>query len=316
MVMNERINHSFKYFDLQVNGYAGVDFNSLNLTGERLHYACENLAEDNVEGILVTIITDNFDSMLDKIKNLVRLMQQDEFIKSVVKGIHVEGPFLSPEEGYRGAHPKEFIISADIEKVKQLLNAGAGFVKLFTLAPENDLGFKAIRFLSDNNVVVSAGHSNALLDELKAAIDNGLKMFTHLGNGSPGILPRHDNIINRVLSLKEKLYISFIADGIHIPEYVLQNYLQIVGPERTIIISDAIAAASATPGTYSVSHINVEVGEDKVVRESGKQNLAGSAVTLKESHKILKEKLEVNGLDLKAVLCDNAKKLLNANGIN
>jgi N-acetylglucosamine-6-phosphate deacetylase len=315
IIKDEKINHNFKYFDLQVNGYGGVDFNSLKLTGEELHNACKKLVEDNVEGILATIITDDFDAMLKKINNLVKLIRQDDFVKSVIKGIHIEGPFLNAEEGYRGAHPKEFIISADIEKIEQLLNAGDGFIKLLTLAPECDSEFNATRILNNNDVVVSAGHSNASLDELKAAIDNGLRMFTHLGNGSPVVLPRHDNIINRVLSLKDKFHISFIADGIHIPEYILKNYFQIVGHEKMIIVSDATAAASAPPGVYSVSNINIEVGEDKIVRESGKQNLAGSAVTLKESHKILSQKLSMEESELKAILSDNAKNLLKFNGV-
>ena len=315
VIKERKISQNFKYFDLQVNGYAGVDFNSLNLTGEELHTACNKLLEDNVEGILATIITDNFDAILTKVKNLVRLIQQDELVKSVVKGIHIEGPFLNPEEGYRGAHPKEFIIPADIDKAKQMQSRGEGFIKLFTLAPECDNEFKTTRFLTENDVVVSAGHTNASLDELNAAIDNGLKMFTHLGNGSPIVLPKHDNVINRVLSLKNKLYISFIADGIHIPEYVLQNYFQIVGFERTIIVSDAISASSVSPGIYSVSNISVEVGEDKIVREIGKQYLAGSAVTLKESHKILSQNLSIEEVDLKVILSDNAKKLLKINEV-
>ncbi|UCH66331.1 MAG: N-acetylglucosamine-6-phosphate deacetylase [Ignavibacterium sp.] len=299
---------------MQVNGYAGVDFNSLNLTDEQLHIACKKLVEDNVEGILATIITDDFDAMLKKIKNLVKLIRQDNFVRSVIRGIHIEGPFLNPEEGYRGAHPKEFIIPADINKAKQFQIKGEGFIKLFTLAPESDPQFMTTRFFAESDVVVSAGHTNASLDELNAAIDNGLKTFTHLGNGSPVVLPRHNNIINRVLSLSDKIYISFISDGIHIPEFVLSNYLQIVGFERAIIISDSTAAASASPGTYSVSNINIEVGEDKIVRESGKQNLAGSAVTLKESQKILKKLLALEESDLNAILCENAKKLLNING--
>ncbi len=104
-----------KYFDLQVNGYAGIDFNSVSLTEEQLLVACRKLEEDNVEGVLATIITDDFEIMNSKIKNLSKIIDRNKNIKSIVKGIHIEGPFLNPNDGYRGAHPKEFIIPRDIK---------------------------------------------------------------------------------------------------------------------------------------------------------------------------------------------------------
>lgn len=299
-----------KYFDLQVNGYAGVDFNNLNLSLEQLHYACRKLIEDKVEGIFATLITDDFDRMISKIKNLVSLIDQDDFVKSVIKGIHIEGPFLNSEDGYRGAHPKEYIISPNLDKAKQMLDSGNGLIKIFTLAPENDSNFKVIKYLSENKIVVSAGHSNASMNHLLGAIDNGLKMFTHLSNGAPNILPRHDNIINRVLSLSDKLFICFIADGVHIPDFVLKNYLNVAGIDKCIIVTDAMAAASAPPGRYSISHIEVEVKEDKVVREVGKDNLAGSAITMKESDKFLSEKLGLNDTEIKMMMYQNPKEVL------
>ncbi len=303
-------NDELKYLDLQVNGYAGIDFNNLNLSSEQLHYACKKLIKDQVEGIFATLITDDFDRMINKIKNLVSLIDQDDFVKSVIKGIHIEGPFLNSEDGYRGAHPKEYIISPNLDKAKQILDAGNGLIKIFTLAPENDSNFKVIKYLSENKIVVSAGHSNASLKHLLGGIDNGLKMFTHLSNGAPNILPRHDNIINRVLSLSDKLFICFIADGIHIPDFVLQNYLNVAGIDKCIIVTDAMAAASAPPGRYSISHLEVEVKEDKVVREVGKDNLAGSAITLKASEKFLIEKLRLSTAETELMMFQNPKEVL------
>jgi N-acetylglucosamine-6-phosphate deacetylase len=307
MIESEKI----KYFDIQVNGYAGVDFNSMSLTGEQLHFACKKLAEDNVEGILATLITDDYDRMIFKIMKLTALIERDEYIKSIIQGLHVEGPFLNPEEGYRGAHPKEYIIASDLDKVKKMLDCSNGLVKLFTLAPEADIGFEVTKFLSENSIVVSAGHTNASMEQLLGGLDNGLKMFTHLGNGSPSILPRHDNIINRVLSLSDKLFICFIADGIHIPDYALKNYLKVVGTDRSIIVTDAMAAASAPPGRYAVSHIHVEVGDDRIVRELGKENLAGSAITMRESQKLLNSRLNLGEDQLSMLMSNNPKKAIN-----
>ena len=141
--------------------------------------------------------------------------------------------------------------------------------------------------MADGGIVVSAGHCNPGLDELKSAIDSGLSMFTHLGNGCPQELHRHDNIIQRVLALKDHLWLCFIADGIHIPFYALKNYITTAGTENCIITTDAMAAAEAKPGQYQLSNITLEVGKDGIVREPGKDNFAGSSVTMKQSFKNL-----------------------------
>jgi N-acetylglucosamine-6-phosphate deacetylase len=302
---------NYQYFDLQVNGYAGIDFNSISLTDEQLVHACNKLREDNVEGILATLITDDFHNMILKIKNLTSLIENNNFISSIIKGIHIEGPFINPKEGYRGAHPDENIIRANLKYTKEILDSGAGFIKLFTLAPEMDNNYNVIRYLSENNVVVSAGHTDASMDQLIGAIDNGLKLFTHLGNGSPPQLPRHDNIVNRVLSLADKLKICFIVDGIHIPIFVVKNYLKAAGCNNSIIVTDSMAGASAPPGRYSVSHIQVDVGNDRIVREAGKENLAGSAITMKESEILIKNKMNINNTELKKIFSENAKRVLN-----
>lgn len=305
------MNKTKKYIDLQVNGYAGIDFNSVNLSEDELLFACKKLKEDDVESILATLITDEFARMITKIKNLSKLIHNNSFIKSIIKGIHIEGPFLNSLDGYRGAHPKEYIIQSNIDKVKNIFNSGEGLIKLFTLAPEVDNHFEMTSYLTRNNVVVSAGHSNASLNHLHGAIDNGLKLFTHLGNGTPSILPRHDNIINRALSLAGKISICFIADGIHIPMFVLKNYIRTAGINNSIIVTDCMAAASAPPGKYTVSHINVEVGENKIVREIGKENLAGSAITMMESEKNLCQNIKFTNDDVKKMIYDNPQNVLN-----
>ncbi|NOX65485.1 MAG: N-acetylglucosamine-6-phosphate deacetylase [Chlorobi bacterium] len=290
-----------KYFDLQVNGYAGIDFNDENLSIENLRFACEKLVEDKVEGILATLITDDLDLMKKRIKNILQFREEDSVIKNVITGLHIEGPFLNISDGYRGAHPKEFVRQADVGAMSEILDVGDGLIKLVTLAPEVDDGYSVIKMLHQNNVVVSAGHSDASLDTLKEAVDAGLSMFTHLGNGCPKVIERHDNIIERVLSFSDDLWICFIADGHHIPFFALSNYLKSTGYEKTIIVTDAMAAASAPPGRYRVGVIEVEVGEDKIVRQPGRNNLAGSAITMKESASNLSSELNMTEDKIKAI---------------
>ncbi len=304
-------NMKSRFYDIQVNGYAGVDFNQNSLSVENLSNACLKLEKDCVDGIFATIITTDLSDMILRIKQLVKLREHAPIISKIIKGIHIEGPFLNSSIGFRGAHPKEYILKPDLETLKKLEDAADGLLSIFTLAPEMDKNNILIKYLSSRGITVSAGHCNPRLDELMSAIDAGLSMFTHLGNGCPQEMHRHDNIIQRVLSLKNNLWICFIADGIHIPFYVLKNYIKIAGVENCIITSDAMAAAGAKAGRYTISNIELEVGEDRVVREPGKDNFAGSAIDMKLSYKNLIEKIGLTVEESRQLTYSNPLKVFN-----
>ena len=274
---------SATWFDLQVNGYAGVDFNQDRLTAENLHRACKRLRADGVGQILATIITEDLSTMCGRIATLARLREQDPLARRVIAGLHVEGPFLSPLAGFRGAHPADAIRAADENAARQLVAAGAGLVRLVTLAPEQDPGFRVTRWLARQGVVVAAGHTDASRDQLQGAVDAGLTMFTHLGNGCPGQLARHDNIVQRALSLADRLWLCFIADGIHIPFFALRNYLRLAGLGRCVVVTDAMAAAGLGPGRYTVGRWDLLVGADLAARAPDGSHLVGSAMTLQQS---------------------------------
>ena len=163
-----------KPFDLQVNGYAGTDFCSSSLNAEQLHHACRTLADDGVDGVLATFITDDQKSLVAKLSNLVRLREEVELARRVIAGFHVEGPFLNPAPGYIGAHEPEHVRPACLEDAQAILDAGEGLVKLLTLSPEQDPGASVTKFLVEQGVIVSAGHCDPSLDQVKAAIDLSL----------------------------------------------------------------------------------------------------------------------------------------------
>ncbi|NND97846.1 MAG: N-acetylglucosamine-6-phosphate deacetylase [Pirellulaceae bacterium] len=269
-----------KPFDLQVNGYAGVDFCADNLTAEDLHHACKKLAADGVDSVLATLITDRVDRLVAKLKHFVQLREADSLVELVIKGFHIEGPFLNPTKGYIGAHDSDAVVEANVGDAQRLLSAAGGLTKLVTLAPEHDPGFKTIDFLVKEGVTVSAGHCDPTLDQLTEAVDHGLTMVTHFGNGCPLQLARHNNILQRVLHLRDRLWICFIPDGAHIEFFVLKNYLDLVGVDRAIMVTDAISAATLGPGRYEISGMSVEVDERGVARKPGSKNLAGSTVTM------------------------------------
>jgi N-acetylglucosamine-6-phosphate deacetylase len=268
------------FFDLQVNGYAGIDFNKCDITTENLHRACSRLKKDGASGILATIFTAEKNEMTACLKRIVQARENDPLVKEIICGFHIEGPFLLPELGYCGAHPINFMIPAKEDVINELLDAADGLTRIVTLAPEVDKNNRVTEKLVANGIVVAAGHCNPTSDQLKSAIDSGLSMFTHLGNGCPNILPRHDNILQRVLSLRDKLWITFIADGIHIPFFALKNYLSLVGVDKSIIVSDAIAAAGAKPGIYTMGHTEIKIESDGISQLANKSSLAGSTADL------------------------------------
>ncbi len=231
------------YIDLQLNGYRGADFNADGLTIQSCHAACKALRADGVAGVLATITTDDLECMLARLAWIAEIRRRDPLIARMILGIHVEGPFLNPGPGYAGDHPLESIRPADQDAAKRLVDAAEGLVRIVTLAPEHDPGLKVTRWLAKQKIIVSAGHCNPSLGQLRAAIDAGLSMFTHLGTGCPMFLHCHDNIIQRVLSLADELWICFIGDGLHIPYPTLANYLRCVPADRAIIVSDGISAA-------------------------------------------------------------------------
>ena len=298
------------YFDLQLNGYAGIDFNGDSLDHAELETVCQRLEAQGVGGILATVITDSIDVMEARIGRIATLLADHPDLQRIIKGIHVEGPFINPNPGYRGAHPEDAITPADTFLIERLLVAGRTFVRLVTLAPEYDSGLRVTRLLSDMGIVVSAGHTDASLHQLCAAIDNGLTMFTHVGNGCPATMPRHDNIIQRVLSLRGKLWLCFIADGAHIPFYVLKNYLDLVGLERAIIVTDGIAASDLGPGRYRFGRWEVNIGNDLVARSPDNSHLLGSTVTMPRTFHNLTEGLGISADAARSLMESNPQRAL------
>jgi N-acetylglucosamine-6-phosphate deacetylase len=227
--------------------------------------------------------------MEEKLRRLARAREEDELVREVIAGLHIEGPFLNETDGYIGAHPRQHARPATVEGMQRLLEAAGGMARLVTLAPERDEGFRTTAFLAGEGILVSAGHCDPSLAQLRGAIEAGLAMFTHLGNGCPPVLPRHDNIIERVLSLADRLWLCFIGDGIHVPAFALRNYLRAAGMERCLVVTDAISAARAGPGTYSLAGWDLVIGEDMVARSPDGSHFVGSTATMPDVELVLRE---------------------------
>ena len=303
------------YVDLQVNGYAGVDFNSDGLTADALRLACARLEADGVAACLATIITNDLEAMCRRLSTLAALRDVDPAVQRVIAGVHIEGPFLNEADGFRGAHPRDAIRPADPDGMQRLLDAAGGLARLVTLAPERDAGLKVTRLLASKGIAVSAGHTNASVEELRAAIDAGLSMCTHVGNGCPMQMHRHDNIVQRMLSVADRVWLTFIADGVHVPFVALGNYLKLAGPDHCIVVTDAMAAAGLGPGRYTLGRWDLLIGDDLAAWAPDRSHLVGSAITMRESAARLAGALGLSDTIVRRLTSDNPRKALSRAGM-
>ncbi|MBI5769707.1 MAG: N-acetylglucosamine-6-phosphate deacetylase [Verrucomicrobia bacterium] len=265
-------------FDIQVNGFGGVDFQGAPTRAEVRH-ACEKLHAHGMKRILATFITDTPDALLRKFAAFEAHREADPLIASTIVGYHLEGPYMSSEPGYRGAHSGELMKDPDSREFARWQDAAGGAIRLVTLAPERAGAIDFIAEITQRSVRVSLGHTNADERTIDEAIRAGATLCTHLGNGCPAELPRHDNIIQRLL-VRDELIACFIPDGIHLPWFVLRNLIRAKPAGKVLLTTDAMAAAGAPTGRYRLGPHEVEVGPDRVVRLPGAKNLAGSALAL------------------------------------
>ncbi len=267
------------YFDLQVNGFAGIDFQRDDLTPAMLEQAIGGLLTHGTGRILLTLITDTVDRLCRRLEDIERCCRGNERLREVIAGYHLEGPWLSPEPGYHGAHDPSLMKAPELADFQRLREASGERLRLITLAPELPGAAELISEASSLGVKTSIGHSNADERGIDTAIAAGLTLCTHLGNAVPTLLHRHDNIIQRLLA-RDELSAIFIPDGIHLPPGVLRNFIRAKPPGKVLFTTDCMAAAGAGQGRFTLGRVAVEVGGDGIVREPGKENFAGSSLTM------------------------------------
>ncbi|MDX1930597.1 MAG: N-acetylglucosamine-6-phosphate deacetylase [Pirellulaceae bacterium] len=293
------------YVDLQVNGYQGIDFNQPGRTVAELRFAAEAMQRDGVRKALPTLITGSIEDMCACIHGLRNAIETDELCHQLFAGIHLEGPFLSRKPGFIGAHPPQHALDTNLDALSKLVECGQGLVKLVTLAPEVDLEGRMTRFLVEQKVVVSAGHTDASLDAMDCCIEAGLSLFTHLCNACPPEMNRHDNIIYRALRRCDRLRYTLIADGFHVPKLLFENLLQWVPLERLAVVSDAISAAGLGPGVYRLAGREVAIGHDKAARDPSGKHFVGSACSMRDADRWLIDSIGLNETQRKALLATN-----------
>ena len=265
--------------DLQVNGFAGVDFNTPGITTQNMHKALETMLASGVTTFLPTLITASEEHLKSCFRDLEKSSQSNQLAKRMIAGYNLERPFISPHPGFSGCHPVESIGDVDQDMFLRLQETAGGRICLVTLAPEVNGAIPFIEYLVTHGILVAIGHTAAEPEKIREAVEAGAMLSTHLGNGTRAELSKNNNPIISQLG-EDKLCASFIADGYHLSPEVLKVYLRAKESKRTILITDATAGAAAKPGIYQLGDLELFLESEPVVYNKKTSRPTGSAVTL------------------------------------
>ncbi len=249
------------FFDLQINGYGGQEFSSPTLTVADVVEIVAAINRFGVSRMLPTVTTGSFAVLEHSLCVIAAARRAESVLSRSIPGIHLEGPYLSPQDGPRGAHPLEHCRAPDWQEFDRLQTAAAGLIKLVTLSPEYSSAPEFIRRAVASGVTVAIGHTAASGEQIRAAIAAGATLSTHLGNGAHRLLPRHPNYIWDQLG-EDRLQASLIADGHHLPPEVLRAMVRAKTPERCILVSDLSGLAGLPTGVHRGQLCDVEVCAD------------------------------------------------------
>ena len=271
------------FIDLQVNGFAGVDYNDPQTSCERIAASIRTLFTTGVTKFFPTIITGSQERMVGAVRNLTKSLLELDGNKQpeshAFAGFHIEGPHLSPEDGPRGAHPLEHIRPPDTGEFHRWQEAADGMVKLVTISPEWPEMPAYVSEIVRHGVVASIGHTKASPEQIQACVDAGARMSTHIGNAAHATLHKTQNYIWDQLA-NDRLTASFVVDGIHLPAHFIRASMRAKGLENCVLVTDAVAPAMCQPGPYKLGQVEVELKENGSVVLRGGGRLAGSALRM------------------------------------
>ncbi len=266
--------------DLQVNGYGGHEFTDPQLNADNVAAICGAMVKDGVTQFLPTVVTQSAPLLKHALSTVNESVDQNAQVRRCVAGIHLEGPYISADDGPRGAHPLEHCRPPDWDEFQFLQDAAGGNIRLLTLSPEYPNSPDFIGKVVASGVIVSIGHTRATTEQLRAAVDAGARLSTHLGNGAHASLRRHPNYIWDQLA-DDRLIATLIVDGHHLPPAVVKSFVRAKTTERVVLVSDLTGLAGtlgSTPGRYRTPGLgDVELLEDgRAVVAGQREYLAGA----------------------------------------
>ncbi len=296
--------------DLQVNGYRGVDFSQPDLTENTFASACREMLESGAPAFLATMISSADEVYAHNLPIIAKVVNKDEF-KGRLLGIHLEGPFISSDEGARGAHNSQYIRQPDIHYLKRLIKLSGSTVKLVTIAAELEGADELARFAVDNRIAVSLGHQMSGVSDLQKLATAGAVALTHLGNAVPLMMARHDNPIFAGLSV-DNLAAMMITDGHHLPPGIIKTIIRTKGVNNCIVTSDATALSGMPPGEYNNLGIKAILERTGRIYNPVTGYLVGSSATMLDCMNHLASLNLVDFDDLVAMGFYNPLQLINS----
>ncbi|MCD6355393.1 MAG: N-acetylglucosamine-6-phosphate deacetylase [Prolixibacteraceae bacterium] len=299
------------FFDNQVNGFTGVSFafGKSDLTKEDIEKATHELWKRGVTSYLPTLTTNSKEVLLKNFSILAKAINGSGLLGSI-PGFHLEGPYINPEDGYRGAHPKQFVHLPDWKEFMEFYRASDKKIMEITVAPEMKGAQDFIKKCTKKGIVVAVGHHNATKEQLDLAVVNGAKNATHLGNGCANMINRHKNPLWPQLA-NDDLMISIICDGFHLLPEEMKVFYKVKGPEKTIIISDVTSYAGLTPGIYKTqTGETIELTKEGMLRYPAQKVLYGSASPITKGVGHMMEVTGCSLADAVKMASENPAKLL------
>ncbi len=263
------------FLDMQVNGYRGSDYSLDTFSKDDFVKIVDSLAESGTTQHVATIVTRPQKTILKTLKTIGELVERYPEFRSALAGIHIEGPYISSEDGPRGAHDKRYVRDPNIEEFKEWVDASKGMVSIVTLAPERKGAIPFIERITAAGVVAAIGHTAASPEEVREATSAGARLSTHLGNGSHAMIPRLKNYIWEQLA-DDRLTAGIIVDGFHLPPSVVKVFARVKGLDRLILVSDIALLGGLKPGIYKWDALDVEVFPDGHLGQPGTTYLAGA----------------------------------------
>ncbi len=265
-------------FDIQVNGAYGINLQGQQVSTEDVRALSRRLAAHGVSHWIPTLITGSYEDMAHGCRVLAKALDEPD-LGEAVPGIHLEGPYISPVDGPRGAHPKAHVRPPDFDEFLRWYDAAKGRIAYVTVAPEVEGAAEFIRRVAGMGIVVSLGHHDADAAAIAAAVDAGASLCTHLGNGVASTIHRHRNPIWPQLA-DDRLKASLIADLEHLPPPVLKSMVRAKGTDKVVLTSDCVHITGLPPGRYTLCGHEVELTPHGRINLSGTDLLAGSALML------------------------------------
>lgn len=268
-------------FDNQVNGYKGVSFVDMGgeLTLDGISLITKSLWEKGVTTYMPTLTTNSKEILLKNF-TLLGKARQDSALLGSIPGFHLEGPYISPVDGYRGAHPLAYVRKPDWNEFMEFYAASGNNILEVTLAPESEGALDFIAKCREKGIVVGLGHHNGSMKQITEAIDNGAQIATHFGNGCANSINRHVNPLWPQLS-DDRLMLSIIGDGFHLLPEEIRVFYKVKGPDKIVLTSDVSPLGGLTPGKYlNVVGDTLELTPGGAVMYPAQNVLSGSGSAL------------------------------------